>query len=97
VPALKDASDAAFNSTTMSFGDQDLATRFFAAVQTNENGAEVIDSYENTAYGPYTGVKQITWTVNSMTAKSLSELDVGKAVLMFKLNRGAVALEAGAG
>jgi hypothetical protein len=95
-PAFKDASDAAFNSDTMSFGDEDLATRFFSAVQTNENGTEVIDSFENTAYGPYTGVKQITWTVNSMAAKKLSDLDVGKAILLFKLNRGAVALEAGA-
>lgn len=95
-PAFSDASDAAFNSTTMSFGDEDDATRFFSAVQTNVNGTEVIDSFENTAYGPYTGEKQILWTVNSMAAKALSNLDVGKATLMFKLNRGAVNLEAGA-
>lgn len=86
-PALKDASDAAFNSTTLSFGDEDLATRFFSAVQANENGTEVIHSFENTAFGPYTAEKQIIFTVNSMAAKALSDIDVGEAVLNFELYR----------
>jgi hypothetical protein len=41
-------------------------------------------------------VKQVTALVESMTAKSLSNLDLGKAILLIKLNRAAKDLEAGA-
>lgn len=85
-PALKDASDAAFNDNTVSVGDEDSATRFMSAVQGNENGTEVLNTFENTAYA-YSAVKQITATVNSMSAKSLSNLDTGKIIILFKLNR----------
>jgi len=86
-PALKDVSDPAFNTNTVSFGDEDLATRFFSAVQANENGTEVMTSFENTAYGPYTAVKQLTLTVNSQSGKALSDIDTGQIVLLFKLQR----------
>jgi len=96
MPPFKASGDAAFNSTTISVGDEDLATRFFSAVQVNENGAEVIDSFENTAFGPYAAVKQITATVNSMAAKALASLDTGKAIILIKVNRASKELEAGA-
>lgn len=95
-PAFQDASDTAFNSTTFDFGDEDDTDRFFSGVEGNVNGTEVIDSFENTAYGPYTSAKQILATVHSMSGKALSDLDLGRAIILFKLNRGAVALEAGA-
>ena len=93
---FEDASDAAFNDTKVSFGDEDDDNRFIANVQCNRNGTEVYDTFENTAYGPYTGVKQITALVEAMTAKKLSDLDLGKVVILFKLNRAAKELEAGA-
>lgn len=92
-PAFKDASDSNFNDTQISVGDEDDDDRFIDGVQCNENGTEVIDTFENTAY-KYAAEKQITALVESMTAKKLSELDVGKAIILFKLNRGATDLEA---
>lgn len=85
-PAFSDASDAAFNSTSFSFGDEDSATRFLSAVQLNVNGTEVLWTYGNTAY-TYTAVKQITCTVNSMSAKALSDIDTGRAILLVDLLR----------
>lgn len=85
-PAFKDASDAAFNSTAFSFGDEDSATRFLNAVQLNENGTEVLYTYGNTAY-TYTAVKQITCTIASMSAKALSDIDTGRAILLVELCR----------
>ena len=95
VTAFKDASDAAFNSTLFTFGDEDDPDRFLS-VQVNENGTEVLSSFENTAYGPYTAAKDITITLESMAAKSLSNLDTGKLVLLFTLNRGRVLAESAA-
>lgn len=85
-PAFSDASDAAFNDTAFSVGDEDSATRFMSAVQGNVNGTEVLNTFENTAYA-YSAVKQVTAKVESMTGKALADLDGGKAVILFKINR----------
>lgn len=85
-PAFSNSADPAYNDNTFSVGDEDLATRFMSAVQGNINGTEVLNTFENTAFA-YTAVKQITATVNSMAAKSLSNLNLGKAIILFKLNR----------
>src|SRR5438128_805540 len=76
-PALKDASGAAFNSNTVSFGDSSSATRFISGVQGNENGTEVLITFGNTAY-TYTAAGQLTVTVNSMSGKALSDIDTGQ-------------------
>lgn len=86
-PALSDASDAAFNSTAFSFGDEDDDDRFIDGVETNVNGTEVLHTYDNTAYGPYTATKQLTCLVESMTAKSLSNIDTGRLVLLIQILR----------
>lgn len=85
-PAMKDASDSALNDTNFSFGDEDSASRFLSAVETNENGTEVLYTYGNTAY-LYTAAKQVSVLIESMTLKSLSNIDTGKAVLLFELLR----------
>jgi hypothetical protein len=85
-PALKNSGDTAFNSTTFSFGDEDTATTYLNAVQTNENGTEVIYTYGNTA-AVYTAIKQLTATVNAMSGKSLSSLNTGRIILLIELLR----------
>lgn len=85
-PALQDASDAAFNSVAFSFGDEDTATTYLNAVQTNVNGTEVVYTYGNTA-AIYTAVKQIKVTIASMSGKALSDIDAGKIVLLFEVLR----------
>lgn len=84
--AFQNTADAAFNSTTVSLGDTNSATRFFSAVQVNANGSVVPDSTEQTDY-IYTTPYQLVLTMNSMTAKSLSNLNKGKAYIEMKIFR----------
>lgn len=87
-PAFEDLSDSAFNSVTLDFGDEDLATRFFSGVQINRNGSEVIDSYMDPSSDYiYTAAKIIKVNFNSMSGKALIDLDKGKAYLEFTLVR----------
>lgn len=85
-PALKDASDGTFNDTAFSFGDEDDDNRHIVNVQTNENGTEVLYTFDNTAY-TYTAAKQLTVLIESMTAKKLSDIDTGQAVLLIQILR----------
>jgi len=83
-PAFKDASDAAFNTTTFSFGDSGSATRHINAVELNENGTEVLYTFANTAY-LYTALTQLTVTLGSQSGKKLSDIDVGRAALLIQI------------
>lgn len=86
---LKDASDAAFNSTTISVGDASSATKFFSAIQANENGTEVLTSFPGTENTIYTADSQMSFTVNSMAAKSISDLDIGAIYVLFNIDNAA--------
>lgn len=87
-PAFSDASDAAFNSTTLSVGDAGSATRYANAVQININGTEVITTFPGaTENNIYTADSQLVVTLNSMAAKTLSDLDIGKLYILFNIER----------
>jgi hypothetical protein len=92
VTPFANSADAAFNSTTMSVGDQASATRFFSAVQGNLNGAFVPDSFFNpgSAFIYLVGAlpQFLQFTLNSMAAKSISNLTQGKLWVDFELFRG---------
>lgn len=84
---FKDASDAAFNSTTLDLGDTGSATRFQTAKQVNENGTEItqpVVSY--TATAPYAASQFITANFNSMAAKALNDIDIGEVQFLFKIS-----------
>ncbi len=92
VTAFQDASDTAFNSDTVSLGDTGSATRYFSAVEFNVNGTEVPDTIYSTPY-LYTASDTLILTLNSMTAKSVSNLDVGTGLVLLQIgdhNRAAV-------
>jgi hypothetical protein len=79
VKPFKDASDAAYDTTTFSLGDTGSATRFHNALELNENGAEITDpAYNNTAYGPYTADSDLIATFGSKAGKKISDLDNGE-------------------
>ena len=87
---LKDASDANYNSTTITLGDAGSATRWMSAVQFNENGTETITSFPGAAENTiYTGNSQIALTLGSMAAKTLSDLDVGKFYILWSIENAA--------
>jgi hypothetical protein len=79
VTAFKDASDAAFNDTQVQVGDGNDTDEYIAATQVNENGTEVLFAANvNTVPFAYTAADTVDLLVESMTAKSLSNLDAGE-------------------
>ena len=83
--AFQDASDAAFNSTTLSLGDGASATALQAAKELNVNGTEILTA--RTATGKaYPTADTLKATFGSMADKSLSNIDAGEVhifVLLF--------------
>lgn len=83
VEPFEDSSDAAFNSTALSVGDNDSATRYLASTQLNKNGTE-ITTFAGALTAPcfpYTAAKELRLAFASMTAKSLADLDKGRLLL----------------
>jgi hypothetical protein len=79
VTAFSDASDAALNDTKVQVGDGADTDRFVAATQVNVNGTEVLFAANaNTTPYAYTAADTVDLLVESMTAKSLSDLDAGE-------------------
>ena len=79
VTAFEDASDAAFNDTQVQVGDGNDTDEYIAATQVNENGTEVLFAANvNTVPFAYTAADTVDLLVESMTAKSLSNLDAGE-------------------
>ena len=79
VTAFSDASDAAFNDTKVQVGDGSDTDEYVAATQVNENGTEVLFAANvNTVPFAYTAADTVDLLVESMTAKSLSDLDAGE-------------------
>lgn len=86
VTPFEDASDAAFNSNTVTVGDGSDVDRFIAATQVNENGTEVdAKGSANTAPYAYTAADTIDIVVNSMSGKSLSNIDTGELKVLLNL------------
>ena len=79
VTAFSDASDSNLNDTKVQVGDGADTDRFIAATQVNVNGTEVLYAANaNTTSYAYTAADTVDLLVESMTAKSLSDLDAGE-------------------
>jgi hypothetical protein len=75
--------DAAFNSCTLSLGTVTTATRYISASEANVNGTEVLNVVPGTNPNDiYTATGQIILTLNSMAAKSLSNLNRGQGYIL---------------
>jgi hypothetical protein len=77
--------DAAFNADTVSLGDTGSAARHLAATEANANGT-FLRVMGNTAF-LYTAADTLQLTVNSMAAKSLSNINRGEYHAFFCLTR----------
>jgi hypothetical protein len=85
---FQNTADTALNTTTVSFGDAGSATRFFSAVETNQNGTAVVDTIPGSAPNQvYTAPSQLQFTLNSMAGKSISNLNRGKLYILLELQR----------
>ena len=80
VTAFEDASDANLNDTKVQIGDGGDTDRFLAAAQVNANDASEVfyKANANTTPYVYTAADTVDLLVESMSAKSLSELDAGE-------------------
>lgn len=79
VTAFKDVSDAALNDTKVQVGDGTDTDEYVAATQVNENGTEVLFAANvNTVPFAYTAADTVDLLVESMAAKSLSNIDAGE-------------------
>jgi hypothetical protein len=79
VTAFSDASDSALNDTKVQVGDGGDTDRYIAATQVNVNGTEVLFAANaNTTSYAYTAADTVDLLVESMSAKSLSDLDAGE-------------------
>ena len=79
VTPFEDASDSAFNDTNIEVGDGGDTDRFIASTEVNENGTEIdFAANANTTAYAYTAADTVDLKVNSMSAKSLSNLDAGE-------------------
>jgi hypothetical protein len=87
---FEDQSDAAFNTSTLSLGDATTATRFINASEANVNGTEVLNVIPGANQNViYTAAGQLQLTLNSMAAKSLSDLDKGAGYILMAIIRAA--------
>ena len=79
VTPFKDASDSALNDTKVQLGDTADDDEYIVATQVNENG-EVLFAAAAPASVPlvYTAANAVELLVESMTAKSLSDIDTGE-------------------
>ena len=83
---FEDASDAAFNSNTITLGDGGDADRFLVSTQLNVNGTEILYPLPALGAYAYTATDTVDATIGSMTAKSLSEIDTGVILLGFRVS-----------
>ena len=84
---LELTTDAAFNTCTLSLGDVTTATRYINASETNLNGTEVLNVIPGAATNViYTAAGQLILTLNSMAAKSLSNLNKGQLNILFNID-----------
>lgn len=87
VTPFKDASDNAFNSTTIKVGDGIDDDRAINSQQANENGTEVLYGVNDPAKLPYVYLADDTIDIifGSMAAKALSDIDVGEVHILLAI------------
>lgn len=76
---FEDASDNAFNTTTVIVGDGDDDDQYIASTEVNVNGSEVkYKACAADAQLAYTAADTVDIIFGSMAAKSLSDIDTGE-------------------
>ena len=80
VTPFEDASDVNLNDTKVQLGDTADDDEYIAATQVNENGTEVdfVAALPASVPFAYTAANAVELLVESMSAKSLSDIDTGE-------------------
>lgn len=85
ITPFKDASDAAFNTTTLIVGDDGSTNRLLASQEMNKNGTEVDMKVGTGTCYVFTADNTVDAIVGSMAAKSLSNIDTGEVHIYLKV------------
>ena len=85
--AFKDTSDAAFNTTAITIGDDGDVDRLLASCELNVNGTEVFWKGTVPANVPYlfAADNTIDITFNAMADKALVDIDAGELVVFLNV------------
>jgi hypothetical protein len=94
---FKNSADPAFNSDTMSVGDDGGVATHIAAAEVNGNAATPVRQGVSNTLVSYALANNLKVTFNSMAAKALDSLDQGEVEILFGVLRPAVLEEATAG
>jgi len=84
---FENTADAAFNTTTVSVGDNAAVTTFLAAAEANKNGTVVPNRIGTVSGGPYAAADKVAVTFNAMAAKALNSINKGELHVFFRLYR----------
>ena len=89
VTAFSDASDTAYNTTTLIVGDDGTTNRYVTSQELTVNAAaEVLyKAGTNTAPHAYTAANTVDAVFGSMAAKSLSDIDAGEVHVFLGVNK----------
>jgi len=88
ITPFQDASDPAFNSTTLTLKDDLTPNTLITAKELNANGTYITEpATSSQAYGPYTAGKHLIAEFGSMTGKKLVDIDVGEVHIFVQLLR----------
>lgn len=88
VTAMADASDSAYNTTTLVVGDGASSNRYVTSQELNVNGTEVLfKAATNTAPHAYTAADTVDAVFGSMTDKALADIDTGEVHVFLGVNK----------
>lgn len=88
VTPFEDASDNAYNTTTIIVGDDGNDDRYIVSTELNVNGTEILAfGAASTARYAYVAANTVDAIFGSMADKSLSNIDVGAIDIFLKVSR----------
>ena len=91
VTAFTDASDAAFNVTSITVGDGGAVARYIPSKELNSNGTEIINwaTSQATSTIPYAylAADNVDVVFTSMAAKSLVDIDAGEVHIYLSVDK----------
>ena len=86
VTEFEDASDTAFNTTTLIVGDDGSTNRFIASQELNANGTVVTyKGNANTTPYVYVTANTVDAVFGSMAAKALNDIDTGEVHILLEV------------
>lgn len=85
VTPFQNTADGAFNSAAITIGDGGTANLYLTSQETNANGTSIAAKAGTGTLKAYTGADSLNLTFNSMTGKSLVNLNAGALTVFLEV------------